>query len=522
MLAVWVFALSTACVGTVDEPPSQRSVTGPTPVAPGQLAAARVRRLTSTEYARTLDRVFGETGSIEFPTEAFANGYDNRADQLVVNGVLADRLYRGAPDIAARIASAAIASAGCAPDEACARTLLSDAATRAYRRPVSDVELEELLTVFRVGIDGTDFASGVALALEVVLQSAEMLYHAELGDDSGGAIRLTQFEVAEQIAYTLTGGPPDDLLAADAANGSILEPDVRAEHARRILGDRASTELLGDFAVRWLEVATLLDVGRSAELYPEWPSIRGSALAETRESFARAVQGDLDIASLLTSTTSSGDDVLATFYGATRDADGTLHLPAGERFGVLTQASILAKHSLTVDSAPVHRGKLVRVRLLCETLPGPPPDLVIMTPAEDPTLTSRERWEATTAANATCWTCHERTDMVGYGFENYDAIGRWRSMDNGKPVNAASTLAGTDVDGDFAGPADLVNMLAGSARVRECFARNWLEFSTGRTVEEETVATVSADFISSGGSLRDLMIAIVRSDAFVTRSAMGR
>lgn len=522
MLAVWVFALSTACVGTVDEPPSPRSVTGPTPVAPGQIAAARVRRLTSTEYANTLDRVFGETESIEFPTEAFANGYDNRADQLVVNGVLADRLYRGATDIAERLAPAAIAAAGCGADEACARMILTDVATRAYRRPVTDVELEDLLTVFRVGIDGTDFASGITLALEVVLQSAEMLYHAELGDDSGGTIRLTQYEVAEQIAYTLTGGPPDDLLATDAANGSVLEADVRAEHARRLLGDRASSELLGDFAVRWLEVATLMDVGRSAERYPEWPSIRGPALAETRESFARAVQGDLDIAALLTSTTSYGDETLATFYGATRDADGTLHLPAGERFGVLTQASVLAKHSLTVDSAPVHRGKLVRVRFLCETLPGPPPDLTIMTPAEDPTLTSRERWEATTAANATCWTCHERTDMVGYGFENYDGIGRFRATDNGKPVNAASSLSGTDVDGDFAGPGDLVDMLSTSATVRECFARNWLEFSTGRTVEEETVAQISSNFIASGGSLRDLMIAIVRSDAFVTRSPMGR
>jgi hypothetical protein len=491
----------------------------PTPVAPGQLAAARVRRLTSSEYARTVEASIGPGERIEFPVEALANGYDNRAEQLIVGGVLADRLFRETTANAERAAAELVASAGCG-DEACARTILGDVATRAYRRPVSEEELADLIEVFRVGIEGTDFTSGIALALEVVLQSAEMLYHAELGEGGSGAtITLTPYEVAEQVAYTLTAAPPDDLLLGDAASGAIMDATIRAEHARRLLSTAASAEQLGDFAVRWLEVVNLPEIGRSSTLYPEWPAMRQSALAETRQAFARAIiEADLDLGELLTSKSSAGDETMAAFYGATRDADGRLSLPPNERFGILTHASVLARHSLTTDSAPVHRGKLVRVRLLCQSLTGPPPDLVIMPPAEDPTATSRERWERTTRDNATCWTCHQSTDPIGYGFENYDAIGRYRATDRDRPVNAASELTGSDVDGAFSGPDELTAMLASSAGVRQCFAQNWLEYTTGRQVDPDTVSAIASDFVGGGSTLRDLMVAIVRSDAFVTRT----
>jgi hypothetical protein len=516
-VSIWALML-TACTGRWGdiEPPRRADE-----IPLGQLASARVRRLTGNEYAKTIAHAVGATETVDFPAEAFANGYDNRADQLIVNGILADRLFREVPEIARARAADLIAEHACGSDEICAQTILSSVAARAYRRPPTEEEIADLMGVFRVGIEGESFASGVALALSVILQSPGILYHTEIGAPGaeGEAIALTPHEVAEQIAYTLTGGPPDAALAIDADSGRILEAEVRAEHARRLLSNAVSDERLGEFAVRWLNVATLMEIGRSPERYPDWPAMRASALDETRQTFALALRDDdLDLGALLTSQTSRGDETMATFYGAVRSADGRLALPAGERFGILTHASVLARHSLSGDSAPVHRGKLVRTRLFCQELPDPPPNLVIMPPPDDPSLTSRQRWEATTRDNPTCWSCHQRTDPIGYGFENYDAIGRFRAMDRGQPVDASSALTDTDVDGPFGGPGELAAGLASSASVRECFARHWLEFSMGRQVDERTVRSIAAEFIAGGPTLRDLMIAIVRSEAFATRS----
>jgi hypothetical protein len=494
----------------------------------GYFASTRIRRTTPLEYQKTVAAlVASDAPAVSFPVDSFSNGYDNKADQLRVTELLAQNLWNSVPEIASRAAQALADAASCAgasdAGESCARELLEPFVARAYRRPASEEELEELMTVFRTGFTGGTFMEGLTLALTVVFQSPDFVYHTELGEAgaSGAAVSMTAYETAAALSYLATGGPPDAELTGLAASGEILSADVRAAQAARLFSTDDASDTLGIFAAQWLEAGKLDLEMRDDDEFPEWPELLELAKNEMQDFFTEAVVTDgADFGTLLTANWTVADGALAEFYGGTMGANGRLTLPAGERSGLLTQVAVVGAHSTQVDSSPVQRGHFVRVRLLCQSLPPPPTNIVVMPPPRDPSLTSRERWAATTSTD-TCWGCHYNMDPIGYGFENFDAIGRYRSMDAGKPVNAASELTDTDVDGPFDGPVELGQKLAQSSLARECFASHWLEWALGVSPSESAraaLAQAAKGFIDGQSSVRDLMVATVRSDRFVLRS----
>jgi len=231
------------------------------------------------------------------------------------------------------------------------------------------------------------------------------------------------------------------------------------------------------------------------------------------------VEDNAKLADLLTANWTVADPALVAFYGASADASGRVALPAG-RAGLLTQGSVLAVHAQAVDPSPIKRGHFVRVRLMCQTVPPPPPKLIITPPAPDPTRTGRERF-AGHSSNATCAICHSLMDPIGYGLENFDAIGKYRDTDNGKPVDATGQINGdTDIDGPFNGPIELGQRLGQSPTAHDCFVQNWLEYALAKSLDgglKGSTKRVAADFLAGKGSVKDLMVNLISADDFVTR-----
>lgn len=528
-IATALVVTATGCTGVVGEAgqgaASQEPGVAGVPGAPGAPLPARVRRFTPGEYQATVTAAVGTSSwpAITFPNDSRSDGYLNRADELRVTSALTQALWDGVPAVAGQVAAKLVASASCKPngtnDDMCAMGILSSFASSAYRRAPDADDMTDLMTVFHLGRDGADFTSGIETALEVVLQSAGIMYRTELGDDAaaGATATLTSREIADELSYLATGNPPDQALLAAADAGELASADAREQHLTRLFSTPAARSPLGEFAAQWLEI---IDVGTSTRdpvAFPGWMDMKDREIAGTQAFFAQAVLGDgADLAALFTAAWTAGDATLAAFYGG---APGDRVIPAHPHSGILTEASVLAAHAQNIDSSPIQRGHLVRVRLLCQTIPPPPPTLIITPPKPDATRTTRARF-SDHDTNPTCQGCHKMMDPIGDGLENFDAIGAYRSTDNGKPVDASGSLTDTDVDGDFNGPVELGNRLAQSEEARECFARQWLSYATARAVDDASwgaLESIASGFVTGQASIVALMTGLVRSPAFIVR-----
>ena len=493
-------------------------------------ADARVWRLNAREFAASVASVLGEDlPSVAFPSEAAPNGYDNRASELGVGSVLAQNLWLDVPAIAAVGSTRLIAAASCEPtgpaDLTCAQEILEPLVRKAYRRHATPAEMAELLDVFTVGQEGSGFEDGIALVIRVVLQSPDFLYRTELGaapamPPPGSVVEMTSDEVATALAYLLTGQPPDETLWALADSGEILAGDVRAREAQRLLQGEPARAQLATFGAAWLEVHDLELLARDAERYPEWATLRSALQEEAGVFFATAVlDDDAALSGLMTANWTVGGTELAAFYGATEEQDGRLQLPP-ERAGVLTQGGVLAHLAQAVLPSPVKRGHFVRTRLLCQSLVAPD-DLVVDPPDPDPTRTNRQQWELFTA-DPSCQVCHSQLNPIGFAFENFDAVGRFRTEDNGQPVDASGELTGTDVDDSFDNAAELAERLSESSMARACFASHLVEFATGAKPSTSRTNLLlqeggQCDEERDEASVRELLLTLIQSDAFIRR-----
>jgi hypothetical protein len=524
-------ALLSACTGTIDSPFGAASG-GPESCTAQAALPARVRRLTGLEYQATVAALIPGSSSAAagFPADPEPDGYPNRASALRVSGPLVQALWDAAPSLAAQAAKALTAAPPCqttgATRDGCAEQLLSSFGAKAYRRPLASDEVQSLMAVYRVGLTGATFADGLTLALQVIVQSAGILYHTELGDEPAApVVQLTPYEVAEELAYLTTGAPPDGPLAALAASGA-LSADARERETRRLLALPGARGTLGRFAAAWLEVSHVATLDRDPQTYPDWAGLRAAAQTETESFFAAAVlDDDAPFSSLFTARWSIASPALAAFYQAT-PGNGRVALPAAERSGVLTQASVMAAHAQQRDDSPIQRGHLVRMRLLCQYKRlAPPANLVITLPPADPHTTTRQRF-AGHSSNASCQGCHQYMDPIGFGFEHYDATGHYRTTDNQQPVDATGSLIGTDVDGPFDGAVELSQKLSQSALARDCFSQAWFEYALAEDLGDSGddascgLKDASADFLAGRGSVKDFVARLARSDLFTARKAV--
>jgi hypothetical protein len=498
----------------------------------------RVWRLSHAEYDNTVFDLLGDDSqpSLPFVADEEVHGFANNATALRVSPVLAEQLLLSAERIAARALGRLSTLLPCDPAEvgeaACARRFVETFGLGAYRRPLAPEETEALLAVFALGREGADFRGGVEWVLVAMLASPSFLYRAELGEPlsvASGPIALTSYELASQLSYLLTAGPPDKTLLDLAAQGSLAQSDVREAQARRLLASPRAKVQMRRFVFDWLGLTSPEELEKDTDVYPAYtPELRTAMRAET-EAFLDDVlfAGDGTLGTLLSAPYTFANAPLAELYGVPYSGNGELarvSLDPSQRSGLLTHASVLGTYAHPNESSPVFRGKFVRTRLLCQDLPPPPNDLLIELPKPSPELTTRERFALHSSSDA-CAGCHSLMDPIGFGFENYDGIGRFRSLEQGKPIDARGELSGTqDADGAFVGAPALAQRLSQSREVAGCFARSWLRFARGRseTADDEcALAGRSTKFYDKRTRVLDLMIDFIRSDDFVLRRPVG-
>jgi hypothetical protein len=405
--------------------------------------------------------------------------------------------------------------------EACSAHFIERFLRQAFRRPATSEERTEMGDVFQRGQElGRNFDSGVRAVIEVTLQSPEFLYLLEFGSGpaNNGVVALAPFEMAARLSFFLTGGPPDADLSEAAEQGRLQQGSGLEEQVRRLVGSPANRDHVVSF---YRHIYRLQNDG-SAEV-PVSNELLEFAREETRLFIEDATFEIGTYRALLTEPTTWLNEPLARFYGYS-DVTGAefrkVELDPAKRAGLFTQQAFLDATSFTRRPGTMQRGLVVLNQLLCVNMPPDPPSLDPIEPPDPlPDGTWRKQLEAFTSP-AECAGCHAILNAAGFAFEHYDAVGRYRTLDAGQPIDASGTLSVTDAAGTFEDATQLLQHIANSKDGQACFVRHWLEHAYRRQLDTEdscVMAELTRSFEESDGSVVQLMLALARSDRFKYR-----
>ena len=538
LAAVLLCVLGAGCRGVVQDadgttdlsstPPGQSETIRPGPDPSCQapnVEAGALARLTAGEYQRTVTDLLGRDPQLSFPLAA-----DEEAGGFAVgtglSALLVEHYFDAAEEIAGRVVAEdlerLVPCASASPDRDCAASFIASFGARAFRRPITLEEQEDYLTQFDLGAE-VDFATGIEATLFMFLASPKFLYHFEAPEGAatvGETARLESYGLANRLSYFLWGTMPDDELFQAAADG--LDDAALEAQARRMIADPRAARALRDFGSQWLQLGALDAVDRDLEVFPEFTPDIPRRLGESVLAFVEEVfRGDNgNMRELFLADYLFADSVLASFLSLPSVAGDTFRRVSADpaqRRGILTHPALMTIHARSRQTDPVHRGVFVRERILCQALPAPPDNVAIEIPEPSPGESTRDRFTRHSTDPA-CRGCHGLIDPLGFGFENYDAIGRWRDEENGAPIDARGDVrASLDSDGPFDGAVELAQRLSGSAEVSECMALHWFRYAAGRepTVFDDcSLAQINAEFSASGYDFDELMVAVVKSDAF--------
>ncbi|QEL16047.1 DUF1592 domain-containing protein [Limnoglobus roseus] len=461
-------------------------------------------------------------------TVTFLNPADDQSRTLYLKGVEVEGPFDPPPaELPAAHQQLMTHSPGLPPREA-AREIVGRFAAKAFRRPVTAAEVERCLTLYDAAEKkGQRFELRVRAALYRVLLSPNFLFRVELDPANlppGTTYAIGEYELASRLSYFLWSSLPDDELLALAAKGQLranLEPQVR-----RMIDDPKSVSYLHGFGEQWLALRKLDLASPDPKLFPTFdPALRQAMTRESLLFFEAVVREDRPVPDLLDADFTFVNAALARHYGlpgVTGPEFVRVKLPAS-RGGVLTHASVLTLTSNATRTSPVKRGKFILEQLLNAAPPPPPPELDIPELEDQKQLTGTLRQQMEQhRANAVCASCHRRMDPIGFAFENFDPVGRWRDKDAGAALDASGVLP----DGrTFDGPAGLKKLLRTDkdAFVR-CIAEKMLTYAIGRGLEAYDRRAVN-QIVQTVGKQNDrfsaLILAIVQSDPFQKRTTPG-
>jgi hypothetical protein len=384
------------------------------------------------------------------------------------------------------------ATQGAVADELpCAREILSTLARRAYRRAATEDDIAALLPFYEQGRAESGFDTGIQLALERLLVSPQFLYRIERTPSDampGKAYAVSDVELASRLSFFLWSSIPDEELLQIAVDGRLREPDVLASQVQRMLADPRSEAMVTNFAAQWLFLRDVEAKEPDIFLFPDHDRALMSALERETELFVDSVlRGGGSVVDLLTAKHTFLNERLATHYGIP-NVQGSYYRrvelgPDSQRSGLLGQGSILTVTSYATRTSPVLRGKYVLDNLLASPPPPPPPDVPALATEAQETgapLTMRDAM-IRHRADPACAGCHAKMDPIGFALEHFDAVGRFRSDDDGKPIVTASELPdGRVVDG-LAGVQAL--LLAKPALFVSALTEKLMMYALGRNVQ---------------------------------------
>ena len=508
---------------------------------------APIRRLTRVEYNNTVYQLLGDTSwpANSFPPDEEASGFDNQATALVVSPLLAEHYMTAAeqlasshgPELVLQLPAcngAAVDAVKCSAD---AETFIREFGKLAYRRPLEADEVADYQLLFEEGtaLGDSPYAPvvGVRLVVEAMLQSPHFLYRVEFGipnPEGVDVVPLTSYEMASRLSYLLWNTMPDAALFEAAEANELQTAEQIEAQARRMLATPRAREAVKNFHRQWLNLDSIQPQiaanGKNFEIYPDYRAKYLPLWQRETEAFLDYVifEESAGVEEMFTATYSMMNQELAEFYGVSG--------PKGEEFvrveldpskyaGFLTQAGLLALNAKPDRSSPIHRGKFVRETLLCQA-PPPPPDIVPEAPTVDESQTTREQFTQH-SADALCSGCHRLMDPIGFGFEHFDGIGRYRETEWGLEIDASGELVSTDIDGPYDGVVELAQRLASSQQVKDCIATQWFRFGYGRTETEAdscSMETIQQAFAAADYDIKELIVALTQTDAFRYRHAV--
>ncbi len=497
-------------------------------------------RLSASQFDASVRSIFKDTsasapvGSIF--SDPIISGFSVDANALVIQGLNASQLMDSAEAVAAWATQNDKLSqfASCTSVDAnCAQEFIQGFGRRAFRTTLAknDPRIATYSALFTAEKTFNDAASAVVSAM---LQSPYFLYRSELGTASSGSYTLTPYEVATELAYLLTGNTPDDALltAADSvAAGSLDMKSMIDQESDRLLaaGANDATAVMG-FMNGWLGLDRLYTTAKDDTVFALTKALRDDMASESQHLIAEAFNGGGGIASLLTTDHTFLNAELATFYGVSASGLGTdfksvpLGPGSGRDPGLLATGTILNGYARPDISSPTQRGHLVRTRMLCGGIDPPPPGVDTKFKPSTQTETTRQHFENEHSVSS-CKSCHVYMDWIGFGFEQYDGFGRYRTTDNGLPIDTSVTVYADPEGKDDAlqgltGPGSLSEYLAQSDDVQRCMERYWAYYAYGSSSWAEDGCTYDAVYQEAANgnfALKSVLKALVHAQNFTSR-----
>ena len=504
------------------------------PKDPGRVT---IRRLNRSEYNNTIRDLLGIkfTPADDFPADDVGYGFDNIGDVLSMPPILMEKYLAAAEKITdLTFADNALRKRIMEPvvpqqykSERKSKQILRAFAERAWRRPLTDEELRRLDSLFDLAQrSGDTQQGGIKLAVEAVLVSPHFLFRIEADSDpkDPNAVRtINEWELATRLSYFLWSSMPDEELFKQAREGTLRKN--LDDQVKRMLKDPKAGALVENFAGQWLQTRTLKTFAPDSKMFPTFnEKLRKAMLKETDLYFETIVREDRSILEFIDSDYTFVNETLAKHYGIPGikgEAFRKVKLPDDRRGGILTQASILSVTSNPTRTSPVKRGKWILENILGTPPPPPPPGVEELKEGEQQELVGslRQRMEQH-RANPSCATCHQRMDPLGFGFENFDAIGGWRTKDGTHDIDPSGVLP---TGQEFKGPAGLRAILKQRQDdFAKCLSEKMLTYALGRGTERYdrcAVNEIAGSLKKNDYRFSTLVIEIVKSDPFQKRRA---
>lgn len=409
---------------------------------------------------------------------------------------------------------------------ACTEKIIATLAHRAYRRPVTKAEVASLMRfVSMAKADGQSVEQGIQLAIEAMLVSPHFLFRVEHDAaplDPSKTHAISDFELASRLSYFLWSSMPDDQLLALAEGGKLRSPGVIGQQVKRMLDDPRSSALADNFAGQWLELRNLDVVKPDPQKFPEWgPELRDAMRTETRMFFESMLRENRPLADFLNAKYTFLNERLAKHYGidgVTGPDFRRVDLTTSQRGGILSQASVLTVSSYPTRTSVVIRGKYVLNNILGTPPPPPPPDVPALDESSVGTSASLRQQMEKHRANAMCASCHNKMDGLGFGLENYDGTGKWRTMDGKFLVDSSGALPNGKT---FANPAEFRALLTTDlTEFSRCLTEKLMTYALGRGLErydKRTVDEIDRKLAAQGYPFQSLIFEIVGSLPFQSR-----
>lgn len=413
--------------------------------------------------------------------------------------------------------------------KACAEQIVRDLAYRAWRRPLTDAEVQKVASFVQMAQDkGDSFEQGVRLAIEAVLVAPDFLFRIERDPnplDGADPHRVSDYELASRLSFFLWGSIPDMQLLHAAQEHTLHDPAVLKAQVARMEKDPKLERFVDNFAGQWLQLRNLDTLQPDPDKFPQFEDLRWDMKLETRMFFESVLRENRSILDFIDGRYSFLNERLAGFYGISNvkgDEFRRVALDGTERSGVLTQASVLTVSSYPNRTSPVIRGKWVLENFLNAPPPPPPPNVPALNDSEIGTKMSMREQLEKHRANPVCNSCHSKMDPLGFGLENYNAIGQWREKDGNFPIDSSGTLPNGK---SFTTPAQMKEILLSDPHAfTQCVVEKVLTYALGRGLERydrPAVKKIVDDVQANDYKFSKLITDVIDSFPFQMRRGEG-